>query len=183
MGGGMSAASDDGFPTRHAEIALIADAVERGVPTLAVCLGAQLLAAAAGAAVYPGPDGPEIAWAPVELSDAARSDALFAGLPPVLDVLHWHGDTFDLPAGAVRLAAGRRYQNQAFRIGARAWGIQFHLEVDAGAVDTFIASFGDEARQAVGGPEALRSPDALATLATIQAPLLDRFARLVTAPD
>ena len=183
MGGGMSAASDDGFPTRHAEIALIADAVQQGIPTLAICLGAQLLAAAGGAAVYPGPDGPEIAWAPVELTDAARSDALFAGLPPVIEVLLWHNDTFDLPAGAVRLAAGQRYQNQAFRLGARAWGIQFHVEVDAGAVDTFIASFGDEAQQCVGGLEALRSPEALAALDLIRAPLLERFAWLVTAPQ
>src|SRR5271156_379327 len=70
MGGPMSAASDDSFPTRQAELTLLADAVDRGVPTLGICRGAQLLAGAAGASVYPGPAGTEIGWGPVTLPDA-----------------------------------------------------------------------------------------------------------------
>ena len=80
MGGPMSAAADEGFPTRRAEIALVADALDRGVPVLGICLGAQLLAAAAGAAVLAGFDGPEIGWAPVDLTPAHADDPLLEGL-------------------------------------------------------------------------------------------------------
>ncbi len=118
MGGPMSAASDDGFATRTAEIELLEDALERGLPALGVCLGAQLLALAAGGKVYPGAEGPEIGWAPVSLKTwEAERDVLFGELPGELTVLHWHGDTFDLPPGATHLAKSKAYPNQAFRAG------------------------------------------------------------------
>lgn len=183
MGGGMSAASDDDFPTRQAELALLADAVGRGIPTLGVCLGAQLLAVAAGGRAFPGPSGLEVAWAPIWLTGAAARDELFAGAPPSFTVLHWHGDTFDLPAGAVHLVAGDRYQNQAFRVGDRAWGIQFHLEIDRDGLAAFVADFANEAAAAPGGVSGAIADAALAEVAPTRALLLGHFAGLVARSD
>jgi len=181
MGGPMSAASDDGFTTRTAEIDLLEDALERRLPALGVCLGAQLLAIAAGGKVYPGAEGPEIGWAPVALVGEAEHDLLFGDLPRELTVLHWHGDTFDLPPGAAHLATSKAYPNQAFRSGPQAWGLQFHLEVDSSAVDAFVAAFGDEAARCGVPPEdiAMRAGSAIAGLAPARGKLLDRFAALV----
>jgi GMP synthase (glutamine-hydrolysing) len=92
-----------------------------------VCLGVQLLAASLGARVYEGAE-PEVGVLPVELTEDALRDPVFAGLPRTLPALQWHGDTFDLPAGAVRLAGSPAYPNQAFRF-RHAYGVQFHLEV------------------------------------------------------
>jgi GMP synthase-like glutamine amidotransferase len=185
MGGPMSATTDVGFPTRSDEIGLLADAVRRGVPTLGVCLGAQLLAHAAGGSVFSGGAGPEIGWGPVDLADAAGSDPLLAGLPEQLTVLHWHGDSFDLPPGAVRLASNGRYSNQAFRVGARAWGFQFHVEVDHRAVAAFLAAFGDEARAAGIHPGTIDSaaPASLGELASARDRVADRFAGMVGGRD
>jgi GMP synthase-like glutamine amidotransferase len=183
MGGPMSAASDDGFPSRGAELTLIGEALALGVPTLGVCLGAQLLAVAAGAAVYPGARGPEIGWGPVDLLAACGDDPLFTGLPTTLTVMHWHGDTFDLPAGAVSLMTNGNYVNQGFRIGEAAWGVQFHLEVTERAVEGFIAEFGTEAELAPGGAAAIRlaTGPSLASLAESSTLAFQRFAALVVA--
>lgn len=164
MGGPASAVSDDGFPSRREELALLADAVRRRVPTLGVCLGAQLLAIAVGGTVSAGKAGPEIGWGTVDLSPEAAGDPLFAGMPSPLAVLHWHRDTFSLPPGGVRLASNARYPNQAFRLGTRAWGLQFHLEVDLGAVRDFVGAFGDEAAAAGSDPDGIEraAPAALA---------------------
>jgi GMP synthase-like glutamine amidotransferase len=185
MGGPMSALSDEGFPTRRAEISLFDDAISRGLPTLGVCLGAQLLALAAGGVVHAGPTGPEIGWGPVSFTDQAGEDPLLAGLPPTLTVLHWHGDTFELPPGAVHLAANSRYRNQAFRIGARAWGLQFHLEVDHGAVVAFLGAFGADAAAAGTTPRSIEAETAevLEVLTPHRTEVLSRFAGLVAAPD
>jgi GMP synthase-like glutamine amidotransferase len=126
MGGPMSA-NDDDLPWLRAEKRLIRQAVQAGTPYWGVCLGVQLLAAALGARVYAGPV-PEVGLLPVTLTDEARLDPVFGGAPSELLTLQWHGDTFDLPAGAVRLAASPAYPNQAFRVG-NAYGVQFHLEV------------------------------------------------------
>lgn len=152
MGGPMSAASDRGFATRRSELALLADAVGRGVPTLGVCLGAQLLALATGGGVRTGDDGAEIGWGRVDLAPPAADDPLLAGLGGGLDVLHWHGETFSLPPGAVLLASSSRYVNQAFRVGRRAWGFQFHVEVDLPGVRAFVEHSADEARAAGTDP-------------------------------
>jgi GMP synthase-like glutamine amidotransferase len=184
MGGVMSAASDEGFPSRGAELALLRDAVDLGVPVLGVCLGAQLLARAGGAPVYAGAVGLEVGWGPVHLEDAAAGDRLFGGLPSPLWVLNWHGDTFDLPTGAVRLASGDVYQNQVFRFGDRAWGVQFHLEVDAAVVDSWIEAFPDEEAQAAGGTAGLRAATVagMDELRAAREVILGRFAALVATP-
>jgi GMP synthase (glutamine-hydrolysing) len=130
MGGPMGALDDDEHPWLTDEKRLIADAVGSGLPFWGVCLGVQLLAASLGARVYPGP-APEVGVLPVLLTDEALADPVFAGTPRELLSLQWHGDTFDLPDGATRLAGSPAYPNQAFRVGADAYGVQFHLEVSA----------------------------------------------------
>jgi GMP synthase (glutamine-hydrolysing) len=127
MGGPMSANDEGPLTWLKAEKALIDGAVRAGTPFWGVCLGVQLLAASLGASVYPGRE-PEVGLLPVELTEEGRADPVFAGLPAELVTLQWHGDTFDLPEGAVRLAGSPAYPNQAFRF-KNAYGVQFHLEV------------------------------------------------------
>jgi GMP synthase-like glutamine amidotransferase len=130
MGGPMGAGDEDDHRWLADEKRLIAQAVEAGRPFLGVCLGVQLLAAALGAPVYAA-ERPEVGLLEVELTAEGRADPLFEGLAERLVSLQWHGDTFDLPDGAVRLARSEQVANQAFRAGERAYGVQFHLEVTA----------------------------------------------------
>ena len=127
MGGPMGTYEDEIYPWLAPEKALIGEAVRAGAPFWGVCLGAQLLAAALGAQVAPGP-APEIGVLPVTLDAEARFDPVFAPAPAAFAALHWHGDTYTLPPGATRLASSERYVQQAF-VFRRAYGIQFHLEV------------------------------------------------------
>jgi GMP synthase (glutamine-hydrolysing) len=131
MGGPMGVHDD--LPWLAPERALLRAAVEAGRPVLGVCLGAQQLAAALGAEVVAGPE-PECGVGEVHLTPAALSDAVFGAAPTPLPCVHWHGDTFALPDGAVRLAGNEAYENQAFRVGARAYGLQFHVEVTGSLV-------------------------------------------------
>jgi GMP synthase-like glutamine amidotransferase len=184
MGGPMSASSDENFATRSDEVRLMAEALDEGVPTLGVCLGAQMLALAGGGEVVVGEAGPEVGWARVYLADEARADPLFADLPSELTVLHWHEDTYRPPATAVTLASSDRYDQQAFRCGTLAWGMQFHVEVDLGAVEGFLAAFPDDPRLAGTTAELVgaEAPSALAALERYRTVLLDRFAALVAGP-
>ncbi|MGA2181680.1 MAG: gamma-glutamyl-gamma-aminobutyrate hydrolase family protein [Bryobacteraceae bacterium] len=125
MGGPMSANDDRNY--LGAELRLIEAAVRAGRPVLGICLGAQLIAKALGARVYRNPVK-EIGWFPLHFTDAAAGDPLLAGLPNPSTVLQWHGETFDLPAGATHLASSERCRNQAFRYGSQVYGFQFHLE-------------------------------------------------------
>jgi GMP synthase (glutamine-hydrolysing) len=127
MGGPMSVNDDEALPWLREEKRLIEEAVREDVPFFGVCLGAQLLAASLGARVVEGPV-PEVGLLPVSLTDEALDDPVFQGLPRELLTFQWHGDTFDLPDGATRLASSPLYPNQAFRW-SRAYGVQFHLEV------------------------------------------------------
>jgi len=127
MGGPMSTNDEAELPWLAHEKHLIARAVRAGTPYWGACLGVQLLAASLGARVYAGLE-PEVGLLPVRLTEEALADPVFAGLPRELMTLQWHGDTFDLPDGAVRLAGSPAYPNQAFRWG-KAYGVQFHLEV------------------------------------------------------
>jgi GMP synthase-like glutamine amidotransferase len=137
MGGPMSVNDEHELPWLVDEKRFIAEAVRSGTPYWGVCLGVQLLASSLGARVYQG-DEPEVGLLPVELTGAGRSDPVFAGAPEPLVTLQWHGDSFDLPDGAVRLAGSPAYPNQAFRF-ARAYGVQFHLEVSTGMAREWAA--------------------------------------------
>jgi GMP synthase-like glutamine amidotransferase len=126
MGGPMSV--NDDLPYIRRELQLVKDAVAQGKPVLGVCLGSQLIAKALGGRVYKNPVK-EIGWFDVGFTEAARADRLFAGLNGPELVFHWHGETFDLPAGAALLASSEACRHQAFRVGANVYGLQFHLEV------------------------------------------------------
>jgi GMP synthase-like glutamine amidotransferase len=136
MGGPMSA--NDELEYLRAEEGIIRRAVEDQKPLLGVCLGAQLMAKALGGRVYPNPVK-EIGWMEVELTAAAGDDALFTGLPNKISVLQWHGETFDLPAGAVLLASSPVCRQQAFRFGRNAWGLQFHIETTADMLNRWVS--------------------------------------------
>ncbi|HET9198688.1 MAG TPA: type 1 glutamine amidotransferase [Solirubrobacterales bacterium] len=133
MGGPMNVDEVERFPALAAEREWLAEAVERGMPVLGICLGAQLLARALGAEVRAGEA--EIGFAPVEV--AAPDDPLLGGLAPRSEVLHWHGDRFDLPDGAEHLASSERTACQAFRAGS-AWGVLFHPEADFALVEAWL---------------------------------------------
>ena len=128
MGGPMSVNDAIQFPWLTQEKAHIAAAVAGGKIILGICLGAQLIAAAAGATVYPNSQK-EIGWFPVVRSAAAPESGPLADiLPREVLAFHWHGETFDLPVGAVHLARSAACEQQAFALGARVIGLQFHLE-------------------------------------------------------
>ncbi len=131
--GAPDSANDD-LPYLNAEQDLIRDSVGSGVPVLGICLGSQLIARAFGARVYRGPRT-EIGF----YGDLKKSSSspLFSGFEDPFTVFHWHGDTFDLPDGALRLASSEYYPNQAFQYRC-AVGVQFHLEVDAGMVNLWL---------------------------------------------
>jgi GMP synthase-like glutamine amidotransferase len=129
MGGAMGVHDTDAFPWLATERDWIAETVAAGLPVLGVCLGAQLLAAALGASVTTGP-APEVGADAVALTPEGRGDPVLGPEGERVAVIQWHGDTFEIPDGAVRLATGDRYPNQAFRYGRLAYGLQFHIEVD-----------------------------------------------------
>jgi len=134
MGGPMGVMDTAEHPGLLAELALIEAALRRELPVIGVCLGAQLLAAAAGARVYRGPEE-EVGAGTVTVT---TDDPVLGQAGTELPVLHWHGDTFDLPAGAELLASSDAYPHQAFRIGERAYGLQFHVEIGREAAATLL---------------------------------------------
>ena len=140
LGGPMSVNDEDVLDWLRPEKQLVRDAVARGIPLLGVCLGAQLIASALGARVYSGA-AREIGWFPVQgVPDVAPSFQL----PPESLVFHWHGETFDLPAGAVRLASSAACENQAFQVGRYVVAVQFHMETTPANVKTLVEHCRDE---------------------------------------
>lgn len=125
LGGPIGAYEDDKYPLLACELKLLKTRLAAGKPTIGICLGAQLMARALGARVYPGPEK-EIGFAPLDLTEAGRASCL--GVFESEPVLHWHGDIFDLPEGATRLASTNVCPNQAFSYGANAIAFQFHPE-------------------------------------------------------
>lgn len=169
-------------PWLPATKALLRHAVGRGTPTLAICLGAQLLAEACGGRVRPGLKGPEIGARLVARRDVAAQDELFGLVPFTPDVIQWHDDEIvDLPPGAVLLASSPMYANQAFRVGERAWGLQFHIETTPEQVTEWAAERRDrmtaqglDVDGALSGAVAVH-PD----LVEVWRPVAQRFAALV----
>lgn len=130
MGGPMSVNEEDRHPWLAAEKNFLREAIDSGVPVLGVCLGAQLIARVLGACVYRNASK-EIGWFEVDAVGETHGSFRF---PAKFAAFHWHGETFDLPSGAVRLARTQACGNQAFQFGRRIMGLQFHLEVTADGV-------------------------------------------------
>jgi GMP synthase (glutamine-hydrolysing) len=156
MGGPMNVDEVDVHPELASEREWLAEALKRDMPVLGICLGAQLLARALGAEVRPG-EGPELGYAPVEI--LAPSDPVLGALAPSTTVLHWHGDVFDLPDGAMHLARSERTEIQAFRHG-NAWGVLFHPESDLALLEAWLVvpEMVHEACQALGDDGAAALP-------------------------
>ena len=142
FGGSMHADQEADHPWLAGEKVLLRELIEGGVPLLGVCLGSQLVAEAAGAAVEPAP-APEIGWLEVELTAEGAADPLLAPLAPRFTAFQWHSYRSPLPAGAVALAHSP-LALQAFRAGERAWGIQFHAEVTERDATGWTARFEED---------------------------------------
>ncbi|MBO9155098.1 type 1 glutamine amidotransferase [Chitinophaga sp. GCM10012297] len=173
MGGPMGIYDEADYPWLRDEKKFIRQSIDSGKPVLGVCLGSQLLADVLGAKVYPNRHK-EIGWFPVQFHPELNNGELV--------VCHWHGDTFDLPEGAVRLAESAACKNQAYRYGDRVYGLQFHLETTPGSMEGMIAACGHELAKAewVQTAEEMRNglPYAEATR-TVLFRLLDRLEKFV----
>ena len=181
MGGPQQAYDDGSAPWLAATKALLRTAVAERVPTLGICLGGQLLAEATGGRVAKGADGMEAGARLVAKRDAAWDDELFGQVPFTPTVVQWHEDAIvDLPPGAVLLASSSRYPHQAFRVGDRAWGLQFHIETPPEMVRHWGAEYGAGVVEAGLDPGAL-AERAVRELPEVEAcwrPVAERFAGL-----
>ena len=137
MGGPMSVNDEVVHPWLVDEKHYLAQVMDAGKMVLGICLGAQLIASAAGARVHPN-DHKEIGWFPVEKTRAAKETAVARALADRAEVFHWHGDTFERPCGAVHLTRSRGCENQAFALGDRIVGLQYHLETTPQSVNALI---------------------------------------------
>jgi GMP synthase (glutamine-hydrolysing) len=147
LGGAVGVYEAETYSYLRDEIRLIEEALGEEKPVLGNCLGSQLLAAALGARVVKS-GRQEIGWHPVKSSAAAQDDALWNGIEKRFMAFHWHGDVFELPAGAVSLASSALTEHQAFSFGANAYGILFHPEATGEIILSMTKNFNDEAEQA-----------------------------------
>lgn len=136
LGGPMSANDEDEFPWLAREKEFLRQCIQLGKPVVGICLGAQLIANATGARVYRN-RYKEIGWFPVQ-GIPSTSNSLFS-FPPVFEAFHWHGETFDLPEGAICLARSEACENQAFQLGRFVIGLQFHLETTTETVQAMLS--------------------------------------------
>ncbi len=169
MGGPMNIYEDTKYPWLIEEKRLIERAIKQNKTVIGICLGAQLIADVLGAKVYPG-QYKEIGWFSIEKTADAERYPMFTSLPQTFHVFHWHGDTFDLPQGAIRLAYSEGCQNQAFVYGGNVLALQFHLESTKSSVHQLIENCADELVNGkyIQKPEEMLSQD-------------DRFAAIHTA--
>jgi GMP synthase (glutamine-hydrolysing) len=197
MGGPMNVDETEQYPFLAREVQWIQQALAARLPVLGICLGAQLIAKALGARVYPlrkrGPQTPlkEIGWYDIELLPQAAGDPLLgacfdgrvAAASAAVTVFQWHGDTFDLPPGVVHLARSAACPHQAFRHGDRAWALQFHIEMTAAMIDDWLGVPGNcrELHELdYIDPAAIRAqtPQELPALQVLAGRVLRRFAAL-----
>ncbi len=182
LGGPMGALDDVQYPWLADVRKLLSQSVAKKVPALAICLGAQLLAAATGGQVRRGPKGPEVGVMLVAKRDVSSRDPLFADLPWTPDVLQFHEDEIHvLPPSAEHLAASPKYDNQAFRVGESAYGLQFHIETTPEIVVEWALHAPDSAALARPGTfDAERLAEAHADIAEVWRPFTERFVRLTS---
>ena len=181
MGGPQQAYDDGSAPWLRETKALMRTAVAQGIPVLGVCLGAQLLAEATGGQVKPGDNGPELGAKLVGKRDAAGNDPLFWDLPLSPVVVQWHWDAVtDLPPSATLLMSSPTYPHQAFRVGDRAWGLQFHVEADAAMIGRWAEHNADDLRDLGLDPDEVlaRTVPELPEIEEVWGEVVRRFARL-----
>jgi GMP synthase (glutamine-hydrolysing) len=169
LAGPIGAYETDIYPFLKSEIDLIEYRLSRDLPTLGICLGSQMMAKALGSRVFAGPVK-EIGWGSVALTRDGASSCLRPLGEADAMVLHWHGDSFDMPAGARRLASNAHYENQAFAYGRNALALQFHLEADPRQLEEWYVGHAVELAAAkVSIPELRATTAKLADSLTSQA--------------
>ena len=186
LGGPYEAYDDDSAPWLAPTKALLRSAYEQRVPVLGICLGAQLLAEATGGVVEPGESGPELGARLVGKRDVAGADPLVWETPMSWICVQWHADAItELPPGATLLASSSRYPHQAYRLGTRAWGLQFHVE----ATEAMVRGWAEQSRREL--TEAGLDVDALVARTLVELddvrelwrPVLERFVAVVRGED
>lgn len=138
LGGPIGVYEEEAYPYLQQELAVAAHRLAANKPMLGLCLGAQIIARAAGAKVYPGDNGKEIGWYPITLTQAGQESPMAALGQGDRQMLHWHGDTFDLPQGSVLLASSARYENQIFSMGDNVLAFQCHPEADPTQIENWL---------------------------------------------
>ncbi|WP_462137442.1 type 1 glutamine amidotransferase [Candidatus Mycalebacterium sp.] len=150
MGGPMNVYESGKYPYLESETQFVGDFIKSGRAVMGICLGAQLMAVALGARVYAG-DKKEIGWYDITVTDEAAGDPVFSAFSRTEKVFQWHGDTFDIPGGAARLAFSDCFPNQAFRYGEKAYALQFHIETNGSMVRDWLGKEGNKHELDLGG--------------------------------
>ena len=171
MGGPMGVYDEAKYEWLKPEKKFIERVISSNKPALGICLGAQLIAEVAGAKVYPN-EHKEIGFFEVAITYLDKNGSLFESLPDTFRPFHWHGDTFDIPAGAIRLAASKACRNQAFQLGDRVVGLQFHLESTVKSIRSLIENCSDEITDAPYIQTAQQMIEQVGAIASIN-PIMD----------
>jgi len=174
LGGPMGVYQEDKFPFLKEEERIIKEFFQEGKKVLGVCLGAQLIAKTFGGKVFKGEWGKEIGWGAV--FPQGDFELLYRD---EIEVFHWHGDTFEIPKGAVKLASSVMYKNQAFRIGKQVIALQFHLEVEEEGIKRWIEAYREELKEeGIEEEEILSSPEKWRKLKLYSDVFIEYFLRL-----
>ena len=181
MGGPMNIYEEAKYPWLQAEKKFIEQAIRNGKMVLGICLGAQLIADVLGARVSKNAFQ-EIGWLPVKLTKEAQTSSIFSDFPPEFMAFHWHGDTLQIPSGAVKIAESVGCVNQAFEYEGRVVGLQFHLESTSESIAELIKNCGNEITEGrfIQNPKAMLSkPRYLGEIKTLLWKLLDQMSACV----
>lgn len=186
MGGPMNVDDCEEHAYLRPERELLRQLIERDAPVLGICLGCQLLARAVGARVYPQRPK-EIGLFEIRMTPVAAADPLFGPMGRRQEVFQWHGDTYDLPAGALHLARSDRYEQQAFRLGRRVYGLQFHLECTPEIVANLAQACAGELAELPGAdrldPRLPRFSERLARQNEMAQAMIQRWSAFIRSDD